>query len=202
MSLFDDVVVNAKSAASAVGKKAEQIVDLSKLKYAAAGLCSEISKKKEALGDYVFESSKTGNLDHDIMKEKIQELADLEDNYQATQKMIIAAKNKKICKQCGGENEKSASFCSKCGARLEMDEEKPQNVETSVNDMAFDVEDEAKSKDDDFCCTKAAEEIKDDIAGKAVDLKENIGEVFDEVEETAKDIKNDAKDFFDKEFDN
>ena len=32
MGIFDDIMVNAKSAANAVGKKAEQIVDFSKLK--------------------------------------------------------------------------------------------------------------------------------------------------------------------------
>ena len=42
MGIFDDVVMNAKSAVNVVGKKAEQLVDLSKLKYAESGIHHEI----------------------------------------------------------------------------------------------------------------------------------------------------------------
>ena len=50
MGLFEDVVINAKSAANAVGKKAGQLVDVSKLKISAAELNNEINKKYEQGG--------------------------------------------------------------------------------------------------------------------------------------------------------
>ena len=50
MGLFEDVVVNAKEAVNAVGKKAGQMVDISKLRLSAADLNNEISKRFEALG--------------------------------------------------------------------------------------------------------------------------------------------------------
>lgn len=43
MGLFEDVVVNAKEAVNAVGKKAGQMVDISKLRLSAADLNNEIS---------------------------------------------------------------------------------------------------------------------------------------------------------------
>lgn len=54
MGILDDVVINAKSAAEAVGKKAGQIVDVSKLRINVAELNAEISKRYEALGEYVY----------------------------------------------------------------------------------------------------------------------------------------------------
>ena len=56
MGILDDVVVNAKSAAEAVGKKAGQLVDVSKLRINVAELNAEISKRYEALGEYVYET--------------------------------------------------------------------------------------------------------------------------------------------------
>ena len=56
MGILDDVVVNAKSAAEAVGKKAGQLVDVSKLRINLAELNAEISKRYEALGEYVYEA--------------------------------------------------------------------------------------------------------------------------------------------------
>ena len=44
MGILDDVVINAKTAAEAVGKKAGQIVDVSKLRFNVAELNAEISK--------------------------------------------------------------------------------------------------------------------------------------------------------------
>ena len=41
MGILDDVVVNAKSAAEAVGRKAGQLVDVSKLRISAAEVNSE-----------------------------------------------------------------------------------------------------------------------------------------------------------------
>ena len=42
MGIFDDAVVNAKAAASAVGKKAESFIDVSKLKITEAVIESAI----------------------------------------------------------------------------------------------------------------------------------------------------------------
>lgn len=136
MSIFDDVMFNAKTAASAVGKKAEKIFDLSKLKYAAAGLNNDISKKKEQLGDFVYESSKEGAIDKKALAEKIAEIKELEENLAATKELIMTAKNKQSCKNCGSENEKSALFCNKCGEKLSQYEDADENTEVSETEEA------------------------------------------------------------------
>ena len=46
MGIFDDVVVNAKSAAQTVGKMAGQFVDMSKLRINMSELNGEITKRR------------------------------------------------------------------------------------------------------------------------------------------------------------
>ena len=46
MGLLDDVMVNVKSAANSVGKKTNEIVDYSKLRFTASGLNNEIRKTR------------------------------------------------------------------------------------------------------------------------------------------------------------
>ena len=57
MAIFDDVVVNAKSAAAVVSKKAGTIIDFSKLRISLASLRSELSKQYSALGEAVYNNA-------------------------------------------------------------------------------------------------------------------------------------------------
>ena len=59
MGLFEDVVVNAKEAVNAVGKKAGQMVDISNLWLSAADLNNEISKRFESLCRVIYDAKKT-----------------------------------------------------------------------------------------------------------------------------------------------
>ena len=56
MGIFDDVVVNAKSAAQTVGKMAGQFVDMSKLRINMAELNGEITKRYQGLGRFIYEA--------------------------------------------------------------------------------------------------------------------------------------------------
>lgn len=198
MGIFDDVVINAKTAASAVGKKAEQIVDLSKLKYAAAGLNNEFSKKKEALGSYIFESYKTGKLDQNKVTEKINELKELEQNLIATKEMISEAKNKKICKECGFENEKESTFCNKCGEKL-------ISKETAAEDINSNKINENEEEDITVAVSQKAKDLKSDVeekvvefTSKAADKAENLIDTVEEnVEKAADKVKEKTEDFAD-----
>ena len=78
MGILDDVVINAKSAAEAVGKKAGQIVDVSKLRINVAELNAEISKRYEALGEYVYETCREQLAEDAEAVGKMAELDELE----------------------------------------------------------------------------------------------------------------------------
>lgn len=121
MGLFEDVVVNAKSAANIVGKKAGQIVDVSKLRISAADLNNEISKRFETLGRTVYEAKKTENDSSELVGECITAIDDLYEQLDAVNEQLASMRMKLVCKSCGEENPQSAVYCSKCGRKLTDD---------------------------------------------------------------------------------
>ena len=77
MGIFDDVVVNAKSAAQTVGKMAGQFVDMSKLRINMAELNGEITKRYQGLGRFIYEAKKAGSADEAELADQIAGIDDL-----------------------------------------------------------------------------------------------------------------------------
>ena len=73
MGILDDVVINVKSAAEFVGNKAGQIVDISKLRINISELNNEITKRYTELGQYIYDVKKNGEVNEEIVAEKIAE---------------------------------------------------------------------------------------------------------------------------------
>lgn len=118
MGVLDDFIVNAKTAVNTVGKKAGQIVDISKLRVNAADLNNEISKRFESLGRAVYEAKKTENDAADLVGESAAAIDDLYDQLDAVNQQLALVRERLICKNCGAENAQGAVFCSKCGHKL------------------------------------------------------------------------------------
>ena len=83
MKILDDVVVNAKSVASEIGKKAGKAFDLSKLKFNAADLSGEINKKYKSLGKLVFLAKREGAENDLVIENVMNEIEQLQDGLQA-----------------------------------------------------------------------------------------------------------------------
>lgn len=118
MGILDDVVINAKSAAEAVGKKAGQIVDASKLRINVAELNAEISKRYEALGQYVFEGCREKLTEDAEAVGKMAEIDELLSQLAAVSKELNDKQNKIVCPSCGKQSPTTAQFCSNCGSDL------------------------------------------------------------------------------------
>lgn len=118
MGILDDVVINAKSAAEAVGKKAGQIVDVSKLRINVAELNAEISKRYEALGEYVYESCRETLAEDAEAVGKMAEIDELVNQRSAVAKELTDKQNKVVCPTCGKQSPIAASYCSNCGTKL------------------------------------------------------------------------------------
>ena len=113
MAIFDDVVVNAKTAASAVSKKAGELYDLSKLRITLASLRSDLEKQYQALGEAVY--SEAPDEEVDVIK---AEIAEVKQNILDVEKILSASRNYVKCPQCGQKLNKNASFCYTCGAAI------------------------------------------------------------------------------------
>ena len=113
MAIFDDVVVNAKTAASAVSKKAGELYDLSKLRIALAGLRSDPNKQYQALGEAVYSEAP-----EDEVEAIKTDIAEIKQNIVDVEKILAASRNTVKCPQCGQKLNKNASFCYTCGAAV------------------------------------------------------------------------------------
>jgi len=118
MGIFDDVITNAKSAAQAVGKVAGQFVDMSKLRLNLAELNAEINKQYQALGQFVYESRKAGNIDETGLAEKYAALDELYAQFSAVSAQLASLQNKVTCPACGKQGDTDSMFCSHCGMKL------------------------------------------------------------------------------------
>ncbi len=117
--IFDDVVVNAKAAATMVSKKATNVYDVSKQKITAAEIRGEINKKLRYLGALTFKSQMYDIDLSDKITLTVSEINDLKDNLNVINQHIEAAKNTKKCPQCGAGVPKKSVFCNLCGCKLD-----------------------------------------------------------------------------------
>ena len=118
MSFFDDVLVNTKSVADVVGKKAEDMIDYSRLKMLETDILKDLSKKYEALGSYVYQQIKNDTFNKESLNDMIEDIGFLESQLNNVRNNLERTKNKKICSICGKNNANNASYCSYCGADL------------------------------------------------------------------------------------
>lgn len=143
MGIFEDVLLNARSAVDAVGKTAGKVIDISKLKLAAADLKSEITRKYQILGRVEYEESISGKDYAKNKSELIDKITELKNQLDSVNDLLAEASNKKKCAACGAYNAKNAQFCSKCGERLEENEEES----TFTDDMKDFTEDNFEDDD-------------------------------------------------------
>ena len=146
--ILDDVVVNAKTAASAVSKKAAFVYDASKHKITAAEMRGEINKKLKELGKYTYKA-RVYNMDMDEqINDVITEIKELKENLDIINAHLDEITNQKKCPQCEAKIPKNSVYCNICGTKLEEAEE-----DAGADDTA----DEAPAE-------KAAEEAVEEAA--------------------------------------
>lgn len=145
MGIFEDVMFNAKSAATTVGKKAGRLVDISKLRLNATELNNEISKRYEALGRVVYDAVKQEQDVSGLVDECIVSIDALYQRLDEVNEKINALQNKLACQICGTQNAESALFCSHCGAKLKNDSEQSDS-DKDVRTEGFEDEEPAKEE--------------------------------------------------------
>ena len=133
MGIFDDVVVNAKSAAQTVGKMAGQFVDMSKLRINMSELNGEITKRYQELGRFIYEAKKAGSADEAELADQIAGIDDLYAQLSAVSAEYASMQNKVTCPACGKKMPTDSLFCSHCGAKLE-------NVPAETTEVTIETE--------------------------------------------------------------
>lgn len=137
MGVFEDVIMNARTAAETVGKEAGRLVDLSRLRLDAAEIQRDISKKYESLGRIVYDACKSGSPADAGCGEYIVGIDDLYRKLDEVNEKIRVLRRKTDCPKCGFSNDEKATFCSRCGTKLSDEAEgaapeAPQSPESSA----------------------------------------------------------------------
>ena len=114
MGIFENFFMKAKGAVDALGEKAGQFVDVSKLNIRVAELKSDLRNEFEALGKTVYNCEK-----NHIDAAQVSNIDNIYIQIEELKKQIAEMKNKVICKFCSGANENGALYCGKCGKKLD-----------------------------------------------------------------------------------
>ena len=122
MGVFEDLFVKAKVAVDVIGEKTGLFVDVSKLKIKMAELKAELKKEFESLGKSVHHAKKNGQDNTNAVTIQVEQIDNLLVQIESLKAEIASMKNRIVCKACGNQNEKEASFCSKCGGGLDSAE--------------------------------------------------------------------------------
>lgn len=147
-TLWDDLKGKFSKATEEAGKiakialdKTTNAVDITKLNIAKSEADSKINKLYAKIGEIIYEQYKNGEKFDDSISENLIEIDRLKEEADDLKAQIAALKNTAPCPECGQQNDKSSEYCSKCGAKLIKDDEKPQedDAEDVSEDATVDV---------------------------------------------------------------
>ncbi len=122
MGLFENAVNTAKSAARTVGKKAEEVLDLSRNKLSVSELENNLENSYAALGMLYYNYLENGVTDREREQALVQEIDGINASIRELKESINEMRNRVTCPACAAANDAGAVFCSQCGARLHGEE--------------------------------------------------------------------------------
>ena len=157
-NVLDDLINSAKNLVDIAGKKTDNVVEVSKLKYQCVQMSAELKSLYEKLGNAVYTMVKSDFSNKELMDSLIEEIDSLKERIDQVNQEIAKRKNIRVCPACGSRNEKDACYCNKCGNKL--DASAPQEEEEPVEEPSAD-ENEAP-----------AESVSEETAGEETPSEE------------------------------
>lgn len=118
MGIFEDLMAGAKNVVDYAGKKTDDVVELSKLKYQSSQLSNELRSLYEKLGCAVYSMMKSEYDNNELIDSLASEIEEVKNALQEINEKIADKKELKLCPACGAKNDKEAFYCMKCGNRL------------------------------------------------------------------------------------
>ena len=157
-NVLDDLINSAKNLVDIAGKKTDNVVEVSKLKYQCVQMSAELKSLYEKLGNAVYTMVKSDFSNKELMDSLIEEIDSLKERIDQVNQEIAKRKNIRVCPACGSRNEKDACYCNKCGNKL--DASAPQEDEEPVEEPSAE-ENEAP-----------AESVSEETAGEETPSEE------------------------------
>lgn len=112
-----------KDTAESAGKKAGEVLEVTKMRVQLAQQKAELSKAYEKLGAMVYDMMKNEVDDSSAVDVCVDEIDFILSKIQEMEFKVNELKKVSICPSCGAEVSVDAFFCSKCGAKIERFEQ-------------------------------------------------------------------------------
>ncbi len=135
MGVLEDIFVKAKAAAGALGEKAGQYVDVSKLNIKLAEFKSDLKSEFENLGKIVYQSEKNEVENRAGINAGVAQIDNITLQIEELKKQIASIKNKVLCNACGSQNEVDSVYCAKCGEKLSENSKSAEVEEDDFSDF-------------------------------------------------------------------
>jgi flagellar motility protein MotE (MotC chaperone) len=100
---------------SNVAYKSENFVEVSKINMAISSEEKMIEDIYKKIGRKIYKDYKEKKVNDKSLIDKCEEIETIEKDINALNKKLLKLKDKKCCKKCGAEMDKTAVFCPKCG---------------------------------------------------------------------------------------
>ncbi|MEG1779121.1 MAG: zinc ribbon domain-containing protein [Oscillospiraceae bacterium] len=119
MSGFDNLLNKAVSVANTTGKKANEVLEASKLKIQGANLQNEMQKQFETLGVLTYQEKKSDVDNGEAIDKCITEIDTIRVKLDVLNGKIGDIKQMKKCSNCMNINPEDGIYCQRCGAKLD-----------------------------------------------------------------------------------
>jgi len=123
MELWDDISKKVGDAASAVGRGAEKLTDIAKLKYAIVTRQGKLEKTFESIGSLKYDECKNGADNSDVIAELVADADAINAELADLRERLGERTGTARCAKCGAKLAKDALFCPACGAKQSADSE-------------------------------------------------------------------------------
>lgn len=101
--------------ASNVAQKTGTLYEISKLNIAISQEEKMIDDICIKIGRKIYKDYKEKKISDKSLIDKCEEIEQIEKDIASLKKKVLKLKDKKLCKKCGTEMERKATFCPKCG---------------------------------------------------------------------------------------
>ena len=156
MAFFDNLSEMISEKGKEAANVAKKMAEIANLKGRIAGVETEIKKNYRKIGEAYYEAYKNAEVSCEF-EEYVQAIREAKANVAEMTSKLNELKGDSECKQCGNTVKAGSSFCSNCGAKVEVE--------------YFDEED----MDDD--CNCVVETTYDDIVAEDTDEVEELEEL-------------------------
>lgn len=122
MSVFDNFTKKVTDTAKAAAKKSSELVEVTKLNMSIGSEEDKIQKVYNDIGKMAYAAFARGEEINEAYKVNCEKIKSYEDTINKMKQKILELKNTKACPGCGEELDASVAFCSKCGAKQEVEQ--------------------------------------------------------------------------------